>query len=132
LDVFPLEFGAIIADHAVVAGKNPFAGLRVEPDDLRRACEIQARGHLLHLREGFIETRGRADALADLIVRSAPSFAALLTSIARLQNAPAQDVGAVGRHIERTLSVPGGAVSGIVKLAHVTEISSDEAIRIFP
>src|SRR5207253_6685789 len=52
LDVFPLEFGAILADHVVVAGKNPFDGLTVDPADVRRATEVQARSHLLHLREG--------------------------------------------------------------------------------
>src|SRR5438477_2736040 len=31
LDAFPLEFGAIIADHVVVAGRNPFEGLAVDP-----------------------------------------------------------------------------------------------------
>ena len=66
LDAFPLEFGAILADHVVVSGANPFDGLRVDPADLRRACEVQARSHLLHLREGYLETRGRGDALADL------------------------------------------------------------------
>ena len=60
LDAFPFEFSAILADHAVVSGKNPFEGLRVEPADLRRACEVQARGHLLHLRQGYMETRGAA------------------------------------------------------------------------
>src|SRR5947209_9568481 len=49
-----------------------------------RACEVQARGHLLHLREGYLETRGRNDALAVLIVRSAPAFAALVSNLARL------------------------------------------------
>ena len=78
LDAFPLEFGGILADHLVIAGNNPFDGLRVEPADIRRACEVQARSHLLHLREGFLETRGRADALAVLIVRSAAPFAALI------------------------------------------------------
>ena len=41
---------------------------------LRQACEVQARSHLLHLREGYLETRGRSDALAELLSRSmAPS-----------------------------------------------------------
>ena len=70
LDVFPLEFGAILADHVVVSGENPFAASKVEPADVRRACEVQARSHLLHLREGYLEARGRADALSDLIVQS--------------------------------------------------------------
>src|SRR5689334_15065809 len=41
LDVFPLEFGAILDDHVVVFGGNPFDGLKVDPADVRRACEGQ-------------------------------------------------------------------------------------------
>ena len=41
LDAFPLEFGAILADHTVVAGQNPFASLAVNPADVRRACDVQ-------------------------------------------------------------------------------------------
>src|SRR5262249_14836138 len=52
LDVFPFEFGAILSRHVVVSGPNPFEGLQVHTEDLRRACEVQARSHLLHLREG--------------------------------------------------------------------------------
>src|SRR5689334_3239391 len=31
LDAFPFEFGAILSDHLLVAGSNPFEGLGVEP-----------------------------------------------------------------------------------------------------
>jgi hypothetical protein len=132
LDAFPLEFSAIIADHTIVAGKDPFDGLNVDPADIRRACEVQARSHLLHLREGFIETRGRADALAVLIVRSAAPFASLLKGVARLQGLSTRDDAAVGRHAERALQLPPGVVTDIVKLANVTEIASAEAVRVFP
>src|SRR5439155_16909943 len=95
LDVFPLEFGAILADHTIVSGANPFEQLTVDAADLRRAVEVQARSHLLHLREGYLETRGRDDALSDLIVKSARPFAALLVSLARLEGHPApNDVAA--------------------------------------
>jgi hypothetical protein len=99
----------------VVYGKSPFDGLAVDRADLRRAVEVQARGHLLHLREGFVETRGRSDALAVLIVDSAQALGALLSSVARLE---------------------GGTTSGILAevaaLARVREISNAEAERIFP
>jgi hypothetical protein len=132
LDAFPLEFGAILADHVVVAGRNPFDGLTVDAADVRRACEVQARSHLLHLREGFLETRGRADALAVLIVRSAAPFAALLASMARLEGVDTHDAAAVGRHAERRLDIAGGSVTDVVKLAGITEISSQDATTIFP
>jgi hypothetical protein len=132
LDAFPLEFGAIIADYELVAGRDPFEGLAIAPTDLRRACEVQARSHLLHLREGFLETHGRGDAAAVLIVRSAAPFAALLASIARLQGLEARDQLAAGRHAERALQLPPGVVTEVVQLAHVTEISAADAMRIFP
>jgi hypothetical protein len=116
LDAFPLEFGAILADHTVVVGPSPFEGLRVEPADLRRACEVQARSHLLHLREGFIETEGRGDAIADLIVRSAAPLAALVTSVHRLNGADHEDP----------------VLARVAGFSGSTPLSTDEARRIFP
>src|SRR5262245_55782585 len=55
LDAFPLEFSAIISDHVLVAGADPFTADAIDSADIRRACEVQARSHLLHLREGFLE-----------------------------------------------------------------------------
>jgi hypothetical protein len=132
LDAFPLEFGAIIADHTVIAGRNPFEGMAVDDADLRRAVEVQARSHLLHLREGYLETRGRGDALSVLIVRSAPAFAALLSSLARLDGQPSHDHAAIARSGERLIGVPGGSISDIVALTNVREISSQDAERLFP
>jgi hypothetical protein len=131
LDAFPFEFGAILADHLLVAGSNPFAGLAVERADWRRACEVQARGHWLHLREGYIETRGRGDALAVLIVESAAAFAALVTSVARLDGVAAADSAAAARHVERRLELKSSAASEIVALAGGGEIASAEAERLF-
>jgi hypothetical protein len=131
LDSFPLEFGAIESDHVVVSGASPFASITVDPADVRRACEHQARSHLLHLREGFLETRGRADALAVLIVSSAAPFAALITSIARLEGRDATDAAGAGRHAERTLGLTG-AITDVVQLVGVQEIPSADALRLFP
>jgi hypothetical protein len=115
LDAFPFEFGGILADHEVVSGTNPFAGLAVDPSDLRRACEVQARSHLLHLREGYIETEGRSDLVAELIVRSAAPLAALL------------------RHVQRLSSAPAAApLTRVAELSPGGTLSSEEARRLFP
>ncbi|MCU1382410.1 MAG: hypothetical protein JWL71_1107 [Acidobacteria bacterium] len=130
LDAFPLEFGAILADHTVVAGANPFASLVVDPADVRRACEVQARSHLLHLREGVLETRGRPDGLAVLIVQSAPAFAALISSIARLEGHATDDGASAARHVERILGMPGSAVADVAGLSGVHDITSADADRL--
>jgi hypothetical protein len=131
LDAFPLEFGAILADFEVVSGENPFASLRVDPADLRRACEVQARSHLLHLREGYLETRGRADALSVLIVQSAPAFAALVTSLARLDGHAAGSAAAAARHVERLIALPDGPVAEVTRLAAAHDLASAAAERLF-
>ena len=132
LDAFPFEFGDILSDHVVVSGSNPFEGLSVDPADLRRACEVQARGHLLHLREGYMETRGRADALAVMIVRSAPAFTAIVTSVARLKGKAPKDAGAAARLVDLALDLPATTSSDVVALVGVREISSADAERLFP
>jgi hypothetical protein len=129
LDAFPFEFGAILHDYLLVSGSNPFDGLSVHAADLRRACEVQARGHLLHLREGYLETYGRGDALAVLIVESAPAFATLVTNVAHL-DAVVGAVSAAARHVERKIERPSTA-SHIVSLVGANEITSAEAERLF-
>lgn len=93
LDVFPLEYGGIIADHALVAGADPFNGLAVADADLRRALELQAKSHLIHLREGFLETHGKSRAVARLIADSAPGLRTLLLHLERLDPGAADRAG---------------------------------------
>src|SRR5687768_9732057 len=59
LDAFPLEYGEIIRAHERVYGDDPFAQATIAREDLRRACEAQIKSHLVHLREGFIESGGQ-------------------------------------------------------------------------
>src|SRR5262245_19491653 len=84
LDAFPLELSEIIATRRVVAGVDMFADIQVPKHDLRRACEVQARGHVVHLREGYIESGGDQKAVAKLVAAAIPPFRALVKSVARL------------------------------------------------
>lgn len=90
LDVFPLEYGDVIANHVIVDGGDPFEGVCVAEGDVRRAVELQAKSHLIHLREGLLETQGRPDAVAQLIAASLPAYRSLLRNIDRL-DAPGAD-----------------------------------------
>lgn len=91
LDVFPVEYGDIIARHTVIAGGDPFAGMTISEADLRRSCEHQAKSHLIHLREGFLEYGAQPTAIARMIAASAPALHALVANLERL------DSGAAGR-----------------------------------
>src|SRR4029450_13855623 len=66
LDAFPLELSEIVATRRVVAGPDLFAEILVPKQELRRACEVQARGHVMHLREGYIETGGDPKGVEEL------------------------------------------------------------------
>jgi hypothetical protein len=93
LDVFPLEYGAILASHTVVAGDDLLAGMRVSEADLRRGCELQAKSHLIHLREGYLETAGDPKAVGRLISASAPALRSLLGNLHRLDAGAAERAG---------------------------------------
>jgi hypothetical protein len=130
LDVFPLEFGAILADHVVVAGTSPFTGARVDARHLRHACEVQARSHLLHLREGYVETGGRGDAIADLVNRSAEPLAALIRSVARLKGLTPDDLSTSVRDLERALGLTLPVFSAVVEQGGGRLPAADEARRL--
>jgi hypothetical protein len=124
LDAFPLEYQAILDRHVVVAGQPPFAGASVRHEDLRRACEVQARGHLIHLRQGWLQAAGHDDHLAELIERSAAPFRVLLSHVSRLEDVPRNSPRPVPLNsteeladfAERTIGMPADLARGILEL----------------
>jgi len=84
IDVFPLEYSSILADYQVLRGPDPFQGMDIPIEDIRRATEGQAKSHLIHLREAFLESHGETTRVARLIALSAAPLRALLTNIVRL------------------------------------------------
>jgi hypothetical protein len=84
VDVFPLEYATMLADYTVVRGADPLKGLTIPVEDVRRAVEGLAKGHLIHLREGFLESHGETTRIARLISASAAPLRALLTHLVRL------------------------------------------------
>lgn len=111
LDVFPLEYGDIIARHVPIAGDSLLAGAAVTPEDTRRACEHTAKSQLIHLREGYLETGGDARKVAELIAASAAPLRALLANIARLTGEVDGDVAGMA---ERKIGVPAELVREIM------------------
>ena len=102
LDVFPLEYGEIIARHVLVSGHNPFADARVADADLRRGCELQAKSHLIHLRESFLETGTDPRQVNRLIAASAAQFRARADATSRSSPERPRFAGLLRRRIWRT------------------------------
>lgn len=131
LDAFPLEFSQIVARHVVIAGEDPFANHEVAERDLRRACETQARSHLLHLREGFLEAAGSPRAVADLTAASVTPLRALLVNIARLHGVTARTPDALLHFIDDRLRLDTTALRPLLskKPAQVRDL---DAAGLFP
>jgi hypothetical protein len=132
LDAFPLEYGEILAHHFVVYGESPFAGAEVRSEDLRVACERWAKAHRIHLREGYIETGGRASAVAQLIVASASPFAALLAQVARLRGDGASSPDTLAQATEGIAGLPAQVVRQVLALEQQPRLDGDSAMTLFP
>jgi hypothetical protein len=117
LDAFPLEYQDILDHHTVIAGAAPFQGVSIAAGDLRRACETQARSHLLHLRQGWIQHAAHHDGLADLVARSAGPFRALLANVARLHGRAGLAGDDLVGFAETTIGMPAGVVRAVLDLA---------------
>ena len=125
LDIFPLEYAAIAADHVVVRGSDPFAHVPIPVADLRRAIEAQAKSHLIHLREAYLESQGEATRIAQLIAASAPPLRALLANIARLPDASGGSATAAAADdgLARTAETRMGVSAAVLR--EVLDSSSD-------
>ncbi|MDH4064452.1 MAG: hypothetical protein OEW19_08625 [Acidobacteriota bacterium] len=131
LDAFPVEYGEIIDTHAVLFGEDPFAGVSIDRQDLRRAVEVQAASHLLHLRENYVESGGRPSAVGALVRDSAPAFAQLLRRMAHLDNAPADSAAALSHWAAARIGLDARVVGDMLALAS-DGLPAVDATRLFP
>lgn len=132
LDAFPLEYGEIIRSHQRVHGSDPFDGVAIAQADLRRACETQIKSHLVHLREGFIESGGNPSAIASLVADSAQGFTALLRHVAWLSGATMKDRLEATREGARTAGISDGVVAELLTLEQQQTMRTSDPARLFP
>lgn len=116
LDTFPIEYQTLLDHHVVIAGRPPFEGVHIQPGDLRRACEAQARGHLIHLRQGWIGQASHHGGLAHLLADSAGPLRATLANLARLHGETPADDGALATWAHRTIGMPDALVRDVLSL----------------
>lgn len=133
LDAFPLEYGDIIDHHILVFGDDPFVGQVVVGEDLRRACEVQARGHVIHLREGFLLAAHDAAAIARLITASVGPFASLIDAVARVTAGPRQATpDMVAAHVERVAGLSATLIQRLLSVEEDATLDPADAIQLFP
>ncbi|HEX8361059.1 MAG TPA: hypothetical protein VF613_13185, partial [Longimicrobium sp.] len=70
--------------HRVLHGADPFLGIEVHSEDLRRQCEREIRGKHIQLREHFMLAADDPARLGELLVKSFPTFLVLFRTVLRL------------------------------------------------
>jgi hypothetical protein len=115
----------------VLAGRDPFDGVRIDPADARRALEVRAASHVLHLRENYIEHAGKPAAIDALVRGSAPGFAGLLSHAARLDGQPDADSRALAVWATSRIALDPRVVGDLFAIAHDDSTAVD-AVRLFP
>ena len=128
LDAFPVEYQAIIDRHIVIAGIDPFGGLEAHAEDLRRACEIQAKSHVIHLRQGWIDAGGDPHALARVVEQSSAPLRALLMNVARLHGLGSLDEAPLAA--AELAGLPEPLVRDVLALEQAPEKSAALASRL--
>ena len=121
LDTFPLEYAAILDEHTLIVGRTPFEGVTIRDEDIRRACEVQARGLLIHLRQGWLDAAGHADDLATLLAHSASPLRHLLTHVAQLEGARAQSNDDLVAFANGRLALPADLIKAVLALETAPE-----------
>src|SRR4029453_11189343 len=116
----------------LVYGDNPFSSATIASDDVRRACEQQAKSHLVHLREAFIESGGAPTAVAELVTASAPAFTQLLRNVARLNSVTTSDKTEVTRAGARAVGIPEDLVADMLSLERQPGVRATDPSRLFP
>lgn len=132
LDAFPIEYGEIIDTHRILFGLDPFAGLTIRMEDLRRECETQVKSHLVHLRENYIECRGRQTDVGALVADAAPAFALILRRLARLDGFAAETHADLSAYAAKRPGLDARTVGAILALSGNRQASGVDAIRLYP
>lgn len=81
LDVFPIEYLAFQRNSVLVYGRDLLKDLTFDPELVRLQCEREIKGKLLLLREAFLETSGKGQALKELVGNSIPALVAIFGAL---------------------------------------------------
>jgi hypothetical protein len=132
LDAFPIEYGEILERHEVVFGSDPFDGLTIGSEDRRRACEVQVKSHLLHLREDYVESGGRRSEIDALVRESAPGFSAVLRQIARLDGASTESAGDLVTYAHERVRLDPHIVGDLLAISDADGLAPVDTVKAFP
>ena len=83
-DAFPIEYEDIRAHHRVLAGRDPWRGVSVQREHVRRQLEQELMGKLMHLRQAFAAYWNTPKQLDAVVRETQSSFLTMLRAVLRL------------------------------------------------
>jgi hypothetical protein len=114
-DAFAIEYDDIREAHRVLAGRDPWAGVTVQRDDVRRQLEHELLGKLVRLRQAYAALRGDSKQLARVIVGSAGGFFTMLRAVLRLDGqTPPADAPSLVRAAGALVGFPPDGLAPLV------------------
>ncbi|MGP8319343.1 MAG: hypothetical protein ACT6FD_00920 [Methanosarcinaceae archaeon] len=84
VDVFPIEFLNIKQHHTILYGEDFLNDIHISKEHLRHQLEFEIRSKLIHLREEYLQYKGKD--LEALILAAVPTLAPLLGALLYLKN----------------------------------------------
>jgi predicted nucleotidyltransferase len=84
LDAFPIEFLDFKLIHRTIYGGDILRDVTVNGHNLRLQCEREIKTKLIHLRQGYLSSLGKKDALKPVLIRSITGSMALFRAIITL------------------------------------------------
>jgi len=85
-DVFGVEFLDFQLNHRTIWGKDPFAALSFEKNDVRLQCERELKAMLIRLRQGYIAAAARKKLVRDILISAAKGLTPLLRAMLWLKD----------------------------------------------
>jgi hypothetical protein len=118
-DAFPIEYADMRDASRLLAGRDPWPGVEVNRDHLRRQLEHELMGKLVRLRQAYAALADDPKQLARVIVGSAGGFFTMLRAVLRFAGRPAPASPAeLVRSAAGLIGFPGDALAPLV--AHAT------------
>ena len=128
-DAFPIEYDDIRAHHRVLAGKDPWDGIQVKREHVRRQLEHELKGKLMHLRQAYAAEWKSPKRLTEVVRGTWAGFLTMLRAVLRLagRDAPAsadalvRDAAAlIGFSVER-LNEPASHLDAVTRTAQYVD-----------
>lgn len=117
-DAFAIEFLDVKAHHKVLAGRDPWAGVTIADEDVRRQLEHELRGKVIRVRQAVLAASGNSRALGQAITGSVAGFLTMLRALLRVSGeaAPAERTALVAAAAAR-VGFDAGPVTAIALAA---------------